>query len=211
MIGSAKIRGQKLTVFVPLIKIIGLACISLLTACAGTRADRNTHGQLHEPWQLSIRPPFYDVEQPKHLTQLITISYKEQVNAIPFYIDLSTTDLTVSAVAPWGSPLFTLRYDGKEVSHLQTSTEGQGLDPEYVLSDMLLAYWPVSLLLPELAKQQMEITDKGEHRKITKGERTLVDIWYSLPDQKWSSTIKLEQLDLGYQISIQPLSEENYQ
>ncbi|GAA5215082.1 DUF3261 domain-containing protein [Corallincola platygyrae] len=186
--------------------VIALVGTLLLASCSSApEPDALSEGVLSTALY-QIRPPLLANQSsvPESLAQLVTFYYGNHSQSIPFLLQFSEQHMLMSAMAGWGSPLFVLRYDGIGINYLQDPVVDTGLEPEFVLTDVFLTYWPQQSLEKELAKVGYSLADNGDSRTIFSDDKAVIKIRYSHAD-RWQGTVKFEQLRLGYQLEIQPL------
>lgn len=176
-----------------------------LVACATQIPQEADDTPSQTPWQLRLKPPLPETGETLHISQLVTATHAGDSATLPFYIELSRESLIMTAIASWGGPLFSVKYDGRQVSVVPPQVAIPGLEPEYVLADFILTYWPLSELAPALSEQGITVTDQELFRTIESNDGTLIEIRYS-QKERWQSTVSLLQQELDYSISITPVS-----
>ncbi|MCJ7557925.1 MAG: DUF3261 domain-containing protein [Gammaproteobacteria bacterium] len=185
--------------------LLGVLATQGLIACSTQRAQETIGTPAPTAWQLSLKPPLPGTGGTRRISQLVTITHAGDSATIPFYIELSAESLVMTAIASWGGPLFSVRYDGKQVSVVPPQVEIPGLEPEYILADFILTYWPLSALVPALNEQGITVREDTLLRSVESRDRTLIEIRYS-QEQRWQSAVSLFQKELNYQISITPVA-----
>ena len=176
-----------------------------LTACV-TQQPQETIGAVPGiAWQLRLRPSLPETGEIRQISQLVTATYGADSATLPFYIELSGKSLVMTAIASWGGPLFSVQYDGRQVSVVPPQVAIPGLEPEYVLADFMLTYWPLSALAPALGELGITVTDDELLRTVKSHGGTLIEIRYS-QEERWQSTVSLVQKELNYNISITPVA-----
>jgi len=184
--------------------LILLLATQCLVACSTQMTQETIGTPAPTAWQLSLRPPLPETGDTRPISQLVTVTYAGDSATLPFYIELSPESLVMTAIAGWGGPLFSVRYDGKQISVVPPQVVIPGLEPEYVLADFMLTYWPLSALAPTLSRQGITIKDEELLRTVKSHDGVLIEIRYS-QKERWQSEVSLSQRELNYQISITPV------
>jgi hypothetical protein len=175
------------------------ALLWLVSGCAILR------GRLpQEPYQ--PRPLAAPAGPAVTATQEVSGEWNGRTRTLLCALELDETHLAVAGLATTGLNLFTLEYDGETLSVHKSELIPQELDPRAVVADLQLAFWPAPALRDALGDDwQLQVTSRN--RRLYRGGRLAVLVSYGDSDP-WAGTVRLQDLQLGYQITVKTLNKE---
>lgn len=116
-------------------------------------------------------------------------------------------DLLVMVVAhPAGPRLATIAWsaDGVRVERGAVLPAAAALQPEDVLADLMLAFWPEAMVRRNLGDGLLLVVDPGR-RQVVRDGVVLVDIHRNDADP-WNHQTRLDRRDLGYKLTIDSMA-----
>lgn len=174
------------------LRAIALLAVVLVAGCATP-----------QPWLAPLPPG--SLGQTTQARQQVTAHRDGQSRSLQVAIKATPQRLTLIGLSALGQRLFTLVWDGQQAILTGNSlTRLDGLDPDWILADLQLAYWPLAplraALPPDLRLEQL-----GTARTLWRGDKLL---WYrsSATADAWHSKLKLYNARLGYRLTIVPLA-----
>ncbi len=161
---------------------------------------------------VDIRPLLAAVDLPAWpgpdvgLSQVVSGQAGGQAYSARFEVELTASQVALVALGHTGIPLFQLRLsDGKLDIRQQLANAGQ-LRPEWVISDLALAYWPAAALADWLRRQGLILRDDATTRSVEdESGQEIVAIEYGGGD-RLRSEIRFEHRRLGYRLDIRTLA-----
>lgn len=174
-----------------------LFCIgaTLLTACAAVpptpEASRN---------YLPILPPA-SLNAERSAEQVLHAAYGEREATLHCILDVSTERLRVIGLTALGQRVFTLEQDAQGV-RVQRSPFAPGeLQPQDILADIQLAYWPLATLRAALPPDTRLTEPRSGLRRLYRNKRLVAEV-HSAADDPWNGRLWLVNLERGYSLDI---------
>ncbi|ASJ98207.1 MULTISPECIES: DUF3261 domain-containing protein [Shewanella] len=188
----------------PLTRGLMLAAILLLSACAQT-LDRQTCMVLAQGVDYCLAP--LPAETNISQSQLVKLKVKQSRHQLLSQLDLSPQTLTLVGLAPLGQPLFTLSYDGDQLTSEQSLLLGEQFKAEYLLGLLQLIYWPtedVNRYLQGATLASYECDAPRCRRLYANDGATIMDIRYS-QTAPWAAQVNLDFQQAQLSLDIRPL------
>lgn len=136
--------------------------------------------------------------------QQVTLHFDGNVRSLQVALKVTPNDLSLIGLTAIGQRLFTLSWENGQ-THLHSSIDSiSKIDPARILADLQLAYWPLPVLRSALP-DNLRLTQYGTARVLWRGDELL---WFasSTGTDRWGSTMTLYNAELGYRLTIRPLS-----
>lgn len=138
--------------------------VPLLVLAACTAIQPQHHVRIADGIDLQLQAPGGD----STALQKIDATYREQRHALLMQVETHDGTLAMAGLTPTGTRLFSLSFDGENISSWQSPLFTAPFDGAYVLADYQLATLPVASLqraLPEAANLREETTANGERQR----------------------------------------------
>lgn len=128
----------------------------------------------------------------------------DQTYALQVAMRVDAERLTLIGLSDLGQRLFTLSSDGHQARLISPSSDLKGLDPDLILTEFELVYWPLAELNTALP-QELRLEQQGSLRTLWRGEKLL---WFSVNESqdRWCGNVFIYNLERDYRLDIQPLS-----
>lgn len=136
-----------------------------------------------------------------HASQLLNADYGGQKGQIPVELEVQGGWLTLVGLAAVGPPLFTIRFDGREILTEHKTLGVRLLPPEQILADVMLVYWPRSAWLPHLPPG-WRLEDEGDYRRLFDATGTLVVEIHTVGNVDQPHTVDLDNVTFNYRLKI---------
>lgn len=153
-----------------------LLCM-LFSACA-TQQQTATSVQIAD----GITMPLLLPTQSASLTQKITGTYRGGTHTLIMQVEASPQQIVMVGLAPTGTQLFNVTFDGTQVSSWKSPLFNAPFDARYILADFELAALPLPALqaaLPPEAKFTESVDDEQRKRELQNRDReTVIQIEY---------------------------------
>ncbi|MCB5188044.1 DUF3261 domain-containing protein [Methylobacillus caricis] len=129
--------------------------------------------------------------------QQVDISFKDKHESMIASIENDAAGLDFVGLTLFGQKIMHLRYDNQQASALLSPDKR--LDPALMLALLQLALWPADSVRTGLGTS-MELEDSGTYRRISSGNKLLMDIRYADPATPY------HQLDIAVPAASMTLS-----
>ena len=137
-------------------------------------------------------------------TQLIMATYDGRNYALQAQLEWRPGSMALAGLAPWGTALFSLAYDGSEMEIRGNRALLQGLRGEHVLADILVTFWERPQLLGRLRGDDLAVNDIPGKRTITRNGSPVIVIDYE-NETRWNGRVRFEHLERAYVLQIQTI------
>lgn len=184
-----------------------LAASLALAGCVLVRAQQAPQEDA-APGALAA-PPAFPLLSPAsfggtaRLEQVLHAAYGETEMSLVCHVSVDPAQLTVLGTTALGQRVFSLSYDGRTLKSERSSFAPKELQPERIVADLQLAFWPAAALKAALAGSGWSLTEpRPGLRRLARDGR----IWSEThaagaeapPGRLW-----LVNLAYGYSIDIQ--------
>ena len=178
-----------------------LGLLLLLSGCSHLR-PADTDAYLTRDTRISLPSPVLATPFQRHqLLQLETEQLRENFQVL---LEANGEQIELLALTPLGARLFNLHYDGQEVVTEQLLIDERLPPPAQILSDIMLAYWPLTSWQASLPPS-WELNDEGAQRLLRDATgQTIVAIHYRGEGAE-REPVQLIQHHFNYQIRLRQL------
>jgi hypothetical protein len=110
--------------------------------------------------------------------------------------------MTVVGLNAVGVRLFTLRHDGGQVQVEKSAGVPAAFEPEHMLADLQLVFWPLATLQSRLQQDGWQVTEPVPGaRRLRRGDRLVAEVHYATEDP-WAGRSWLVNFEYGYSLQI---------
>lgn len=136
--------------------------------------------------------------------QQVTIRFDGSERSMQVALKVAPDELTLIGLTAIGQRLFTLSWDGRQAQLSSTLDSIAAIDPQRILADLQLAYWPLPALRAALPNS-IHLQQMGTTRLLWRDGRLL---WLATGESadRWGSSLLIYNARAGYRLTIQPLS-----
>ncbi|NNC24337.1 DUF3261 domain-containing protein [Salinisphaera sp. USBA-960] len=136
--------------------------------------------------------------------QVVSFKRGNRTHRLQIVMQLSSSRLRLIGLSPLGQRLFTLASDASGVTLDAPSTKLAKLDPRRIVSDLELAYWPLSAIRSALPSARR--IEQNNHARLVWQDHELV--WLAIHDgnDRWQSPVKIYNRVLDYTLHVAPVS-----
>lgn len=149
--------------------------------------------------------------------QKVTGVFQGQRQTFLSQVELDSEKMTMVGLATFGARIFTLQYEGEQLTFATIPQLSSKLLPQNLLADFQLVNWPVSLIQEQFAQSEaktywmsdprkLDIQETPGHRWISFGGEKIIDITYSQTEDE-TREIVYKNLDKGYTLYISQFEE----
>ena len=141
-----------------------------------------------------------EITQSFDATQLLVANYDEQSYSFQAQLEVRPGKITIVGIAMWGGTLFSITYDGS-ILRTEGMVDQQGVNPEYLLADVLLMTWDPDWLRPRLQGATLEISEGNDSRTVSRDGEPVIEISYETPAARTGRT-QFKHVERGYVLDI---------
>ncbi|MDD5578973.1 MAG: DUF3261 domain-containing protein [Methylobacter sp.] len=178
------------------IKILMLTC--LLSGCAVF----DKHEVTGQAVVMPIAPP---VGPARRIVQQITALWPGKQENLLCVVELDDRHIAMAGLSPDGFSLFNLTYDGKKLELDKSPLLPDTVAPEFIITDLQLAFWPAAMLQKILPAHWRLEADQSHRRLYDKNEKR-VDVNYLSSDADWPKDVELINYRYNYRLRIKTIS-----
>ena len=158
---------------------------------------------------VSRRPELMPIAQPlgpaRRIVQQINAVWADREESLLAVLELDARHIAMAGLSNDGLSLFNLTYDGNTVTADKTPLLPESVNPEFIITDLQLVYWPLATLKKKLpAEWRLEEADKK--RILTIRNKKQVEVTYLSPDPVWPKAVELVNFQYHYRLYIKTLS-----
>jgi len=164
---------------------------------------------LMQPEQVAARPELMPIAQPlgpaRRIVQQINAVWADRQESLLAVLELDAKHIAMAGLSNDGLSLFNLTYDGNTVVSDKSPLLPESVNPEFIISDLQLVYWPIAELQKKLpAGWRLEEVDKK--RFLTIRGKKQVEVNYLSPDPVWPKAVELVNFQYNYRLNIKTIS-----
>lgn len=176
----------------------------MLSACAHqSTPSPNAPASAPRPL-LPLAPP---LGPSRRIVQQLTAHWPGQERTLLCVLELSGNKIAIAGLTPEGMSVFDLSYDGKLIESARSPLVPDLVQPERIVADVQLAYWPLDLLRKNLPTG-LAIEAGTNFRRLTENGQTRIEVRYLSAETDWPRQVELTHLQYHYRLSIDTLSYE---
>jgi hypothetical protein len=99
--------------------------------------------------------------------QLLTVDHQRQKHRVRTLLQVDPNEVKLAGFSTLSVPLFTVTWNGDELkSESMTGLDKASIQPQSVMTDMMLALWPASSLTPLLAEKEWRLVSEENRRQF---------------------------------------------
>jgi hypothetical protein len=142
-------------------------------------------------------PPPASLGREIEAVQMVTARHGTQNFTFEAHLSVTNERVLLAGTDGFGQRLMELRWTGEKLTSSKASWLPEALQPEYVLADVMLIYWPDAALQQRLSG--LKIAADGTRRIGRPGEDLLTVTYDGDP---WTGTAHLTNLAWDYEIEV---------
>jgi hypothetical protein len=136
--------------------------------------------------------------------QVLHVAFGDRDATLNAVLSLTPEKLQVVGLNAVGLRLFTVEYAGGELKSERAPGLPAEVDPARVLSDLQLAFWPLSALQAATRDTAYEIIEPyARARRLKRNGRLIAEVHYA-DDRPWSGRVWLSNFEHGYSLAVDP-------
>ncbi|MFA5919860.1 MAG: DUF3261 domain-containing protein [Methylococcaceae bacterium] len=144
----------------------------------------------------------------RRIVQQITALWPDRKETLLCVLELDKQRIAMAGLSNDGLSLFNLTYDGRAIVSDKSPLLPDSVAPEFILSDLQLAYWPVAVLQESLRASSWRLEADRTHRRLYYQGNKTVEVNYLEPDAVWAKSVELINYRYNYRLYIKTISYE---
>jgi hypothetical protein len=175
-----------------------LLALAVLSACQVQHPvpDSNTTGTATQPL---VAP---DAAIPQSARQRLRAMVGDREIVLDCVVEVTPDRVTVVGLLPAGNRVFSVRYDGRKVEQERTPQVPAQLQPEQLLADLQLAFWPLEALRGAFDGSSWKVSQADSRtRRLLRDGRLVAEVHYGDSDP-WRGRVWLVNLERGYALIV---------
>lgn len=190
----------------PSAAVLAVAIAAAAAAC--TRSTVMTVAQVDvAEGAVLVLPTAAQLQDSFNVTQLLNGSFDGHSYTMQAELEWRPGSIAMAALGVWGTAVFSVAYDGSRLEIKGNRLLLQGLQPQYVLADILLAYWDYSKLRVNLRGDGITVVEDARGRSIQRNGVPIITIEYE-NESRWQGAVHYENIERGYELQIETLGYE---
>jgi hypothetical protein len=162
-----------------------------------------------QPQQVIDKPELMPIAQPlgpaRLIVQQINAVWADRQESMLAVLELDAQHIAMAGLSNDGLSLFNLTYDGNTVVSDKSPLLPESVNPEFIISDLQLVYWPIAELQKKLpADWRLETT--RNKRILTISNKKQVEVNYLSSDPVWPKAVELVNFRYNYRLNIKTIS-----
>jgi hypothetical protein len=164
--------------------------------------------KIYDGNQAVLMPMAPPVGPSRRVVQQITALWPDHTETLLCVLELDKQHIAMAGLTNDGVSLFNLTYDGKTIISDKSPLLPDSVAPEFILSDLQLAYWPVAVLQESLRASSWRLEADRTHRRLYYQGNKTVEVNYLEPDAVWAKSVELINYRYNYRLYIKTISYE---
>jgi len=164
---------------------------------------------LMQPQQVTDKPELMPIAQPlgpaRRIVQQITAVWADRQESMLAVLELDAKHIAMAGLSNDGLSLFNLMYDGNTIVSDKSPLLPESVNPEFIISDLQLVYWPIAELQKKLPSE-WRLESSLNKRILTVGNKKQVEVNYLSPDPVWPKAVELVNFQYNYRLNIKTIS-----
>jgi hypothetical protein len=140
-------------------------------------------------------------------TQLVTVHYGNQDFSFEAHISASPERLLFAGLDLMGRTLIEINWTKAQIVYQRASWVPAQLQPENILADLVLLYWPRDIIQKNLTPSDVKLATSAKHREIVANDKVVWTADYRplIRDDLWSGSLSYSNLVWGYIFGVQSM------
>ena len=144
----------------------------------------------------------------RRVEQKITAHWQQDQQAtLLAVLELDKQHIAMAGLSTDGVSLFSVEYDGQQLSVDKSPLLTAEVKPEFMIADMQLIYWPAAELQKILPDPWRLVVSPGQ-RELYYQEQKIASVHYLSPQHDWAKQVEFYNHRYHYQLQITTLGYE---
>lgn len=144
------------------------------------------------------------------VTQSVTATHNGKEYEMLAIVEMKENALTMVGMSAFGAQLFSVVYADGVVAYNTSPLVLEDIEPDYMLADFLLCYWPIDILknrLDDTSLQVQESWSDVNKRVLYRDSLPIIEISYEHKNP-WQGRVIYHHIERDYKITIDSLKYE---
>lgn len=148
--------------------------------------------------------------QPHSARQLVRAAFADHEASMQCLVDITPTRMSVIALNAMGLRLFSVSIEDGKTTVERSPGMPEQIQPERILGDIQLAYWPLVKLQQSLRGTTWQVSEPfASTRRLKRDGRLIAEVHYATTGKDlWRVPLWLSNYEFGYALSVSPLPKE---
>ncbi|MDO9046301.1 MAG: DUF3261 domain-containing protein [Methylobacter sp.] len=164
---------------------------------------------LMQPVQDAAKPELMPIAQPlgpaRRIVQQINAVWADRQESLLAVLELDARHIAMAGLSNDGLSLFNLTYDGNTVVSDKSPLLPESVNPEFIITDLQLVYWPIAELQKKLPVEWRLEAARNKRILIVRNKKQ-VEVNYLSPDPVWPKAVELVNFQYNYRLYIKTIS-----
>ncbi|MGZ4955288.1 MAG: DUF3261 domain-containing protein, partial [Methylobacter sp.] len=143
----------------------------------------------------------------RRIVQQINAVWADRQESLLAVLELDAKHIAMAGLSNDGLSLFNLTYDGHTVVSDKSPLLPESVNPEFIISDLQLVYWPL-VELQKILPADWRLEEVDKKRILTISNNKQVEINYLFHDPVWPKAVELVNFRYNYRLNIKTISYE---
>lgn len=141
----------------------------------------------------------------RHILQRVEAQWSDNTTTFLCALELSAQHIAMAGVTPEGITLFNLTFDGQTVRQQKSPLLPEMINPQMMISDLQLSYWPADALQKVLPRDwRLESNAEGRTLYVSGIKRS--EVHYGGRATPWPDSVELTNHRYHYRLRMTTLS-----
>jgi hypothetical protein len=157
------------------------------------------------PPATQLRPlPAASLGQTRSAQQVVRAAFGSSEATMQCVVDVTPERMDVIALNAIGMRLFSVTVEGEKVTVERAPGVPEQVQPEQILRDIQLAYWPLGVLQANLLNTTWEVAEPfAGTRRLKRDGRLIAEVHYAQPGtDPWRGRLWLSNFEFGYSLAV---------
>lgn len=155
----------------------------------------------------AIMPMAAPLGPARRIEQQLTAHWAGKDKSMLVVLELDAAHIAMAGLSNDGLSLFNLTYDGHKVVSDKSPLLPESVEPQLIIADLQLVYWPVAAL-QKILPADWRLDANTKQRTLFNGLKKQTEVTFLSPDPVWPKTVELVNFQYHYQLQIKTLSYE---
>lgn len=150
--------------------------------------------------------PAATLGQTRNALQIVRAAFGPQEATMQSAVDITPERMQVVALSAMGLRLFSVIVEGGKTTVERAPGIPEQVQPEQILSDIQLCYWPLEALRAGYQGTSWDVSEPFVGtRRLKRDGRLIAEVHYSKPGtDPWRSRLWLANFEYGYSLAVDP-------
>ena len=139
--------------------------------------------------------------------QLLHAAYKHDESTLQCVVSNDLRTLSLVCLTAMGQRVFTLDWDGAQLKATRAPFAPSSIDPQRIVSDLQLAYWPLAALQDAWRASGAEVSEpRPGLRRLTRGGQLVAEVHQGQAadnEGDWPARLWLANFAYGYSLDME--------